>query len=309
MARHSRPLSTATMADVAGLLVSDGVFVASEAASSGRRTISLKSVTDDLKLIYGAGRFGTPGIMLELRNFTPTDIEAALQVLEEHGSSYLYNLARALNVSARLWTESYPRAPRTNPQKPQRIRFPAERLDSMPTEFYLVGNSGDRDPLERYLKFHQVLEFYLPRAKQTYAAAAGLPVNQVRLPSGTQLSRERGQMQALLDMAITPIQMAGYLRGSGALSVLSDSNLISDASVLPQDGAGNPVAGFDYRTPVAERIYDIRCRIVHTKDPSAATIPPPILPGSREARDLRTDIRLVRFVAERVLKHWATSLT
>jgi hypothetical protein len=229
-------------------------------------------------------------------------------MLEEQGSSYLYNLTRSLNVSARLWTESYPRAPRTNLQRPQKIRFPKERFDSIPTEFYLAGNSVDRDPLERYLKFYQVLEFYLPRAKQTYAASVGLPVNQVQLPSGTQLWKERGQLQALLDMALTPIQIAGYLRGSGALRVLSDSKLISDVSVLAQDSAGNPVMGFDYRTSVAERIYDIRCRIVHTKDPGAATVPPPILPGSTEARDLRADIQLVRFVAERVLKHWATSL-
>jgi hypothetical protein len=50
----------------------------------------------------------------------------------------------------------------------------------------------------------------------------------------------------------------------------------------------------------AERIYEIRCKIVHTKD-DRNTEPGVLLPFSREADQLGPEIDLVEFVARRVL--------
>jgi hypothetical protein len=60
----------------------------------------------------------------------------------------------------------------------------------------------------------------------------------------------------------------------------------------------------DRQTPlirqVAERIYDLRCRIVHSKDSGDESVSP-IRPFERETRLMRHDLSLIRFVAQRVL--------
>ena len=50
---------------------------------------------------------------------------------------------------------------------------------------------------------------------------------------------------------------------------------------------------------VASRVYDIRCRIVHTKDLSGST--KPLLPNSPGAENLNDDIKLLEFLAIKVI--------
>ncbi|MCI5139829.1 MAG: hypothetical protein D3922_15790 [Candidatus Electrothrix sp. AR1] len=50
---------------------------------------------------------------------------------------------------------------------------------------------------------------------------------------------------------------------------------------------------------VANRIYDIRCRIVHTKNLSGTT--KSLLPSSQGAKDLYQDIALLEFLAKKVI--------
>jgi hypothetical protein len=53
------------------------------------------------------------------------------------------------------------------------------------------------------------------------------------------------------------------------------------------------------RRQIAERIYDLRCRIVHSKQ--SHTDAEPLHPFGSEAKRLRHDMHLVRFVAQHVL--------
>jgi hypothetical protein len=52
---------------------------------------------------------------------------------------------------------------------------------------------------------------------------------------------------------------------------------------------------------VANRLYDIRCRIVHAKQPDSDVAVEPILPYSRDEALLVHDIELIRFVANTVI--------
>jgi hypothetical protein len=64
-----------------------------------------------------------------------------------------------------------------------------------------------------------------------------------------------------------------------------------------------PIAnkGLDVRDDVAARIYDIRCKIVHTKDDEHQLGHGMILPFSEEADELELDNVLLEFVAQKVL--------
>ena len=51
----------------------------------------------------------------------------------------------------------------------------------------------------------------------------------------------------------------------------------------------------------AERVYDIRCKVVHTKNAEGRERDEMILPFTKEADLLIDDVELVRFLARRVL--------
>ena len=70
---------------------------------------------------------------------------------------------------------------------------------------------------------------------------------------------------------------------------------------------GNGTAGL--RNEVADRIYDIRCKIVHTKGGSRQGDVELILPFSSEEQMLYLDIDLVQYVARQVLIAASSSLT
>ena len=67
-------------------------------------------------------------------------------------------------------------------------------------------------------------------------------------------------------------------------------------------------AATDLRADVAERIYDIRCKIVHTKSDSRDGSVELLLPFSPEADQLSNDIALVQFIAQKVLIASSTAL-
>jgi len=63
----------------------------------------------------------------------------------------------------------------------------------------------------------------------------------------------------------------------------------------------------DLRNEVADRIYDIRCKIVHTKGGGEGELEL-LLPFSKEAELLYYDIELIQYVARQVLIAASTPL-
>jgi len=51
----------------------------------------------------------------------------------------------------------------------------------------------------------------------------------------------------------------------------------------------------------SQRVYEIRCKIVHTKGSESGSAAEVILPFSNEAKKLSHDIDLVKFLARKVL--------
>jgi hypothetical protein len=64
----------------------------------------------------------------------------------------------------------------------------------------------------------------------------------------------------------------------------------------------------DLRNEVADRIYDIRCKIVHAKSDGGPSNAEPLLPFSKDADSLGFDIGLARYIARRVLINSSTPL-
>jgi hypothetical protein len=199
--------------DMHGLLATTGVFGRPEpeaSSKSGRRAMRLVLANDELETLYPRRFRATPSVALELEGFEAADAEAAQKLLVDYGTSFLHQIVRAAGVSLRIWMSSYPTRRHSLRSRAGKIRFPRERYDSTPAELYAAANSSGRDPLERYLKYYQVLEFYMPRAAAMYAAA-----------QGRALGSEKDKLDAIVDMAITPAQLEGFFRGNDLLAGLA----------------------------------------------------------------------------------------
>jgi hypothetical protein len=301
--------------DVAGILASTGAFFAREAmAPTGLdpRTIRLVAANQDLRVLYGPRGQESPSVAIELAGFAAANAAGAEEVLLEYGTAYLFKLGKATGVSLRLWRSEYRLGSRRRQAYSGRVRFPQQRYDPHPAELYAAGNSAARDRVERYLKYYQVLEFYMPKAADLIAASQGLPVNKaispLPRPSDNGLGAEKNKLDAVISLAVTQAQMMNLLGDNELFAALTNKQVIQDVQVLTPNASGQPIAGHDYRAEISRRVYEVRNRIVHMKEGGGQNNKRLLAPYSREARDLTADLRLVRFLAEHTMEYWAASL-
>ena len=301
--------------DVAGVLASVGAFPVKEAtAPSGphSRTIRLVSANQDLRLLYGPHGREVPSVAIELAGFAVPGAVQAEEALLEYGTAYLFKLAKATGVSFRLWRSEYRLGSRRRQAFSGKVRFPQQRYDADPAELYAAGNSASRDPLERYLKYYQVLEFYMTKAADSIATSQGVTVDRaispLRPPPNNRLGSEQNKLDAVISLAVTPDQVVHLLRDKELFAALSDPQVIQDVQTLNADASGQPVTGHDYRLEISTRVYDMRNRIVHMKEGGGRKSQRLLAPYSRETRDLAADLRLVRFLAEHTMEYWGKPL-
>jgi hypothetical protein len=302
--------------EVISALEHRGAFHAEEptnAPGSQSRAIGIRYASPDLRLLYGPYGQDIPSVAIELTGFDVPDAAAAERTLLEYGISYLFELARGTGTSLRLWRQEY----RLGSQRPialsGKARFPQRHYDEDPAELYAAGNSADRDPIERYLKYYQVLEFYMTKAADSIAKLQGLTINKatsplLRPPPDNQLNREQNKLDCVIYLALTLSQVISLLGDKDLFATLSNSQIIQDVQALTANSTGQPTAAYDYRLEISTRVYGIRNKIVHMKEGGGNRSQNLLTPYSREARDLATDIRLVRFLAEHTMRYWAQSL-
>ena len=302
--------------DVAGVLASGGAFHAREPAVPPgpiSRAIHVVSAGQDLRLLYGPHGREVPSVALQLTGFIVPDAAQAEKVLLEYGTAYLYNLGKAVGVSLRLWRSEYRLGSRRRQAYSGKVRFPQRCYDAHPAELYAVGNSISRDPVERYLKYYQVLEFYMTKAADSVATCQGVAVGRAispfpRPPKASRLGLEQNKLDAVISLAVTSAQIMHLLNDKELFATLSDPQVIQDVQALSAGPSGQPTAGNDYRQEISTRVYDLRNRIVHMKEGGGRKGRLLLAPYSREARDLAADLRLARFLAEHAMEHWSTPL-
>jgi hypothetical protein len=115
--------------------------------------------------------------------------------------------------------------------------------------------------------------------------------------SGRTTLSERDQVRLTMRTCVTNESIREFLQSNAATA-----DFIS-AQSRPLGARPVTVKDSKVRLPdqVAERIYDLRCRIVHAKGDSLDQLNGPLLPTSSEAAQLWHDLLLIRFVAQQVL--------
>ena len=195
------------------------------------------------------------------------------------------------------------------------VTFPDYEYDAAPVSLYWYARSAGGMPLLQYLAYYQVIEYYFPTYSQADArrriravlkdpafrgdrdADLGRLLSAIHVSRSGAVGDERSQLRATLLECIDADTMRQF--------ITADTNranfLSSKAKGLCDQKIPVASSTADLRPDVAERIYEIRCKIVHTKMDAKNSEFELLLPFSKEAEQLTHDIDLVQFVAQKVL--------
>ena len=198
------------------------------------------------------------------------------------------------------------------------LQFPKHEYDNEPISLYWYARSARELPLLQYLAFYQTIEFYFPRysqieatrSLQTILKTPGFNPHRdadvvkllmaIKSTAGKGFGNEQAQLRATIAECVQTAALRAFFDADEDMKrffTSQDAKTVSSHKVPLGDKEA------DLRDAVASRIYDIRCKIVHTKS-GASDTPGDVrllLPFSKEASLLPYDIELIQCVARQVL--------
>ncbi|MEU5907918.1 hypothetical protein ABZ780_26550 [Micromonospora sp. NPDC047467] len=193
------------------------------------------------------------------------------------------------------------------------LKYSAEAMS-----LFRYAQSSEKLPLLRFLAFYQVVEYFFPayaerdtlrRLRQividpTFNADRDSDVARLSQAIRNKMHlTERDQLKSTIRHCVNDGDLKDFIEADPerVAFVSNRKNGLKSVKALALKDAGSPLGD-----QVAERIYDIRCRIVHAKDGGGPAQAALLLPFSAEARSLGHDIDIVRFIAQKVLISSAT---
>lgn len=201
------------------------------------------------------------------------------------------------------------------------LSYPHARYSPEAMSLYWYAKSARDQPLLKYLSFYQCVEYYFPRysqveARRQIAAIVRRPtfrghsdddldqiVSAIRVNRSGGIGDERAQLRAVIAECISAKDMRSFLIATDERS----EHFSGKDAKRPFKKISIRNENADLRDEVAERIYDIRCRIVHTKDDKRDDLPK-LLPFSEDAEYLGHDVELIQYVASAVLAYSSQAL-
>ncbi|SDU56518.1 hypothetical protein SAMN04489801_4481 [Pseudomonas mandelii] len=270
--------------------------------------------SDLCKILTGHGTVST--LSLKISNIKIAHHDETLERLNNIAGALLFQLDLESGVPLVLKRQREPREYRrlAKVEKLPDLKFPTSEFESAPLSLYWYGRSAVGMPLLQFLAFYQVIEFYYPRyaeyeAHRKLKAVLKHPtfrgdrdsdvaklLNVISVSRSGAFGDERSQLRATLDECLHNDELRRFLLenpereqfySNKAKSAYHKVSLAGDEAEL--------------RADVARRIYDIRCKIVHTKSDTRDVEVELLLPYSKEADQLKHEIELVQFVAQQVL--------
>ncbi|MCV2220646.1 hypothetical protein [Pseudomonas mercuritolerans] len=283
--------------------------------SEGGPTLKLSKVS---KLMRALAEGTSPAsVSLEISGVKVNGHDDALGLLMKISNSFLFQLDLISDIPFVVRRQSVPRrrAKVAYDWAAPDLKFPSSEFESAPLSLYWYGRGAKGMPLLQYLAFYQVIEFYFPRFSQSEAhrklkAVLKHPTfrgdkdtDVAKLLNAIYISRngaygdERSQLRATLDECIFADDLRRFIdEDEERVNFFSVKNKNS-----PYQKINSKSDDADLCADVSRRIYEIRCKIVHTKADLRDQDVELLLPFSKEADQLEFDIELVRYVAQQVL--------
>lgn len=284
-------------------------------SSSSGQHLAIKPISETLPVLSrNVGLRGRPSLVLS--GFQLSQHDQAVDLLETIANSLFFEIELSFGVSfglRRMRVLRRPRRESTKREKPE-LQFPRNEYDKAPMELYWYARSASGMPLLQFLAYYQSIEYYFPTYSKAEAQRRirGILKDPTFRPEregdigriltavqvgGSGFGDERSQIKATLQECLDPDRLREFLTRDEQIKEF----YVGKAS--SQSGHKIPINSptVDLRGDVAERIYDIRCKIVHTKSGNRDGELEILLAFSREAQSLQFDIELIQYVAREVL--------
>lgn len=283
-------------------------------AHPGRPIIEIGPSSAEFSAI-GSGPRG-PRNTLKLIGVRATQHDQALQELRSYADSLFFQIDALFGSAFILERQRRVRLLSTMQKRGEvSLAYPTAQYNAEAMSLYWYAKSARDMPLLRFLAFYQAIEFFFPRysqaeARKRVAALLRSPTFRAfrdddvdRLVSAIQVNRsgavgnERSQLRSVVNGSISNEELRDYIGASkDREDYFSGRGLKGKYHRISLSNKE-----LDIRNDVADRIYDIRCKIVHTKNEHSEDDIPMILPFSEDADYLLPDVDLVEFVARSVL--------
>lgn len=273
--------------------------------------LTLCPIGSELQVLTGLPRSVPIGLKIHHPKFsTHAD---ALRILEKFSHSLFFQIEAEVGLGLTLMRKRGKRTTFLHRGKEAELAFPKYEYDEGPMSLYWYARSARNMPLLQFLAFYQAIEFYFPayfnaevsRRIRTIIKDPSFRVDRdahlakiinVTRP-GKGAGSERDQLRATLRECVDEQDVVEFLKEDKDRQEFFGSKQkgITD-KILNQKNKGEPLV-----QQVADRIYEIRCKVVHVKGDEGDAEVELLLPYTEEAEKLEHDIQLVRMLASKVL--------
>lgn len=290
--------------------------------SDPKTTLTLAPVSPAARTL--AGRYGQTAVSLTMHRDGIKQHDQAVALLRSLSDALFFQIDMLFDLPLSL---SRDRQARRRPRPTRKsdadltLTYPKFEFDPAPASLYWYARSAVNMPLLQFLAFYQVIEFYYPTYSQAEArrrlrsilkdptfrgdrdSDLGRVLSAIQFNRSGAVGDERSQLKATLTECVDPEALRSFIIEDTARAEF----LSSKAKGLTDHKLPVASPGADLRADVAERIYEIRCKIVHTKTDARYGELELLLPFSKEAEQLHFDIELVQYLAQQVLVSASTA--
>ncbi|MFC4634473.1 hypothetical protein ACFO3O_11180 [Dokdonia ponticola] len=262
-------------------------------------------------------------ITLKIKNSKASTHDVAKELIEKIANSLFFQIDLAFELPLNLqvqrdsWIDRRKKSMRRQMFVDQSatITEPKYEYDSEPISLYWYAKESINMPIFQYLAFYQTIEFYFPiyssfEAKQKIQSLIKDPrfnpnrdadiskiISTIKVSSGGKsFGNERDQLKATISSCTDNQELLSFFKADNErLNFYADNKgkSISNQKISIKNETS------DFVTEVSERIYEIRCRIVHSKASEGDF--DVLLPYSSEVKILNFDIELIEFISRKVL--------
>lgn len=280
--------------------------------------VTIGRVSTHLYALASMPFYNRHAFSLKVEGINVAQHDQALEILEKLANSIFFEIDVTLDLPLTLLRDRrLLRRRRFVPRRPTvtELEFPQVEYDQEPVSLYWYARSARGMPLLQFLAYYQSIEFFFPIYSQNEAKrrvrnilktpgfSAHKDSDVIRVLSaikssiGRGFGDERSQLRATLQECLEADALREFLETDRERKEFFTAKAKAlSAHKLP---IANPSA--DLRNDVADRIYDLRCKIVHTKTGANEGDIDLLLPFSEEADLLEFDIELIQYVSRQVL--------
>lgn len=258
-------------------------------------------------------------LTLKIESIATKTQEEAKKILEKISNSVFYQFDVLYDVIITLCPRKETRMERMKRTKKssfsevdrKEITLDYE-YDEIPMSLYLFGQSSNYSPIFKYFALYQVLEYYFPIYTtmaekfriQNLIKDPKFNINRdsdvvklfsiIKENSMNSTESEREQLSITLRAIINGDDIIEFIQSNEVLNEYYKNKSAKNLSAKKLRLADN----IGIVNDVAERIYEIRCRIVHNK---ASEIDNKILPMTEDVDYLVNDVTLLEFIARKII--------